>query len=308
MALKRLIELVSKFTLFDTDYVTKTKKLAELLRDELEGRGVQYERFVYPVSAPEWSWHLEADGEEVRSLPAGLGTGEFHELRLSEVDVNDAPPEGSVTFMRGLAKTEIRTPLFSKGPAIAVSEVDAERLKSVKEVSWRLKTRAVETFGEAFLVGNLEKAEKAVVLHYDSLWAGAVDNASGVVAALELLERVDLDKVAFAFIGFAEVALGEEEYWLYSFNQVSSAYAELFENVKEVVVLDCLGTGKAGRIVEKEYVESYSPFGAEKLTIFGTPLRAMREYYHGTNDTPDKVLPKALREDIIAIERHLAQG
>jgi Iap family predicted aminopeptidase len=211
-----------------------------------------------------------------------------------------------LAYVRG-SGLEIETPVFSEAPALAVSEADADRLKKSREVRWKLKVRTVETFGEAYLVGEADKPKRAVVVHYDSLWSGAVDNASGVTVALELLNYVDLSKNLFVFIGFSEINMIEREYWLPSFRSVANAYSDVFENVADVVVVDCVGTGKAGWISDPEYVEAYSPFG-KNLAIYGTSLEHMRGYYHGTNDTPDKVLGKALLKDIKEIEKRLAQG
>ncbi|NPA84412.1 MAG: Zn-dependent exopeptidase M28 [Crenarchaeota archaeon] len=307
MALREILSKLSSFTIFDYEYVEKTKLLAEKLRDELESMNLEYARFVYPVAAPSWSWYLEADGEEIRSLPAGLSSGSYEgPPKVVEIGL-DAPPEGTLAYVSG-SGTEIMTPSFSSGAALAVSEADAARLKESERVKWRLKVRTIETFGEAYLVGNLDKPKRAVVAHYDSLWAGAVDNSSGVVAALRLLTYVNLDELLFIFIGFSEINMIEKEYWLPSFKSVTKAYSEVLAGVEEVVVLDCLGTGHAGWIADEEYLEAYSPFGRERLAVYGTPVELMKSYYHGTNDTPDKVLGSALLKDIKAVEKRLAQG
>ena len=308
MVLRRLLRTVSRFTIFDLEYAEKTYALSEKLREELERKGLEYERYAYPVAAPSWSWYLRADGEEVRSLPFGLSSGEYEgPPKVVKLELDEAPPEGSIAYVDGSA-SEIRTPTFSSGPALAVSPRDAERISKSKKVEWALRVRTVETFGLAYLVGDLDSAKRVIVTHYDSLWSGSVDNASGTTLALEMLDLVDLKKNAFVFVGFAEINMKEGEYWLPSFKSVVGAYSELFERAEEVVVVDCVGTGAAGWIEDKEYVEAYSPFGAKKLKIYGTPLRDMQDYYHGTNDTPDKVLGNALVKDLRALVAHLAQG
>ena len=308
MALRRLLKTISKFTVLDFEYMEKTHALSEKLREELERKGLEYERYTYPVAAPSWSWYLRADGKEVRSLPFGLSSGEYEgPPKVVKVGLDEAPPEGSIAYVDG-SVSEIRTPTFSSGPALAVSPRDAESVSKAKRVEWALRVRTVETFGFTYLIGDLDSAERAIITHYDSLWSGSVDNASGTTLALEMLDLVDLKKNVFVFVGFAEINMKEEEYWLPSFKSVVGAYAELFERVKEVVVVDCVGTGAAGWIKDKEYVEAYSPFGVERLRVYGTPLKDMQDYYHGTNDTPDKVLGNALVSDLRTLVRYLAQG
>ncbi len=268
---EELIKLFNKFMKYEEDYIKKTEERANTLEELLK----DYEVLKVPVLAPKWDFWLKVGGEDVKALPTALASGYVGPYIKDSSDLEDYS-KPNLNFNSQLIGNGISTPMFYNAPSLAVSkETIIEAIK--RGFEGYVKVVPVPITARNFIVGDLDKAKVIVVAHYDALWYGAVDNTSGLVASLFLMDKVK--EVAFLLLGYTEVTL-TNDYSGFVIREVGERLKEYLTE-KRVLVLDCLGY-RADFIEDPEYVEAYSPLFPD--AIYGTPINELIKIYHSTLD------------------------
>ena len=136
-------------------------------------------------------------------------------------------------------------PIFQE-PAVYVSRADGHRLAELMEhgrVVVRLQTHGtlVSGMSDQNVVGTLDGDDELTIVvgaHFDSAWRspGAVDNASGVAAMLEVAWRVCQRgcRHTFEFVGF-----GAEEWFSFGARYFVSEAMRLGKRAHYVAMLNC---------------------------------------------------------------------
>jgi len=294
----------------DTNYIRKTLNRASFLENFFESNKIPFEEYNFYTPVPDWvEYYLIADGEQINALPNGLKSGEIEKNLKDSSDLENEYNYANINFNSRLkSDVDISTPVFYNAPALAIAKRDVAKVLNAKEVEGYLEVKIRNVRNKNFIVGDLEKAKLYVIIHYDALWVGAIDNTSSLSAFLSLLKNkaLDLDKIAIFFIGFTEVTNYWPEYWDYSFQRVYQKYEDYFNNVDKILIVDCIGYRNTQLLRDEEYIEAYKTFGGkDKLLIYGTPLEDLYEIYHATNDTFDKISKTEMTKSISEILSYL---
>jgi hypothetical protein len=301
--MKDLFKIYEDLIVYKEDYISKTIERANYIEEFLEKEKVEYETFEHFTLVPKWErYFLEVDGKQVKVLPSGLKSGTIEEKNLKDSsDLENEYPHPNINFNSRLETSkDISTPVFYNTIALSVSKEDAKKVLEAKEVYGELKVKIKDVKNKNFVLGDLDKAKVGMVIHYDALWYGAIDNTSSFGLMLYMLKerKIDLNKVAVFLIGFTEVTYYWPEYWDYSFTRVKEKYEEYFEKFEKVLVVDCIGYKNTKVLNDEEYIEAYKTFGGrDKLIIVGTELEDLYAIYHATNDTIDKLSREQLEKD-----------
>jgi len=304
--IKEAVEINKALSTMEINYIKKTLERAEYLENYFESNSIPYETFDFFVDVPEWKkFYLFADGEEIKVLPNGLKSGKIEKNIKDSVDLENQYYYANINFNSLLeTNVDISTPIFYNVPALAVSKESIIRIINSNDVDGYLSVVKRRVKNKNFIVGDLEKAKLYIIIHYDALWKGAIDNTSSLSLFLSFLKHkvLDLERIAIFFIGFTEITYDWPEYWDYSFKQTKNRFEEYFERISKILIVDCIGYKNTQFLNDKEYLEAYETFGdEEKLIIFGTPLEDLYSIYHATNDSSDKYSERQLEKDIISL-------
>ncbi|AAR38882.1 NEQ028 [Nanoarchaeum equitans Kin4-M] len=294
---------------FDSNYIRKTLHRADYIEQFLDKYKIDYHIYEHFVLVPDWvKYYLYIDGQKIDVLPTGLKSGKIEKNIKDSSDLENNYNYPNINFNSYLeSKTDISTPIFYNVPSLAVSKNSINLLLNSNDVDGYLKVKIRDIKNKNFVIGNVDKAEQAIVVHYDALWYGAIDNTSSLGLILYMLKNkeINLNKNAIFLIGFTEIAYYWPEYWDYSFIRVIEKYEDVFKKVKRKLIIDCIGYKDTQFLTDKEYIEAYGVFG-DNILIYGTPLEGLIAIYHATNDTIDKINFDQLKKDRDSLKTFLS--
>lgn len=134
-----------------------------------------------------------------------------------------------------------------KVPSVTISRNDVVKIVMAKHVQGVVKVKRTTINTENILVGNIEKPNKIVFAHFDSIiGSGAVDNAGSVEILMRCIEHNQnlLPTTLFNFSGNEEIAYDDYKLSGYGFRVFERQYENLLTKAQKIFVLDGLGVGE----------------------------------------------------------------
>lgn len=288
---QEVVELAEKLCEYAPRMWEKEKEAAELIKKELDERGVDYEAQPYGVVYPRFKeYWLKVDGEEIECLPAGLESGKIESktvidnLHISGRDF-EAPNINFNPVSEGLSK-----PTFYPAPSLTVKRGDVDKILEADEIEGKLEVEREQHTSENIILGETENPERLIFTHYDSWWGSFLDNSLSVSLLINLAPELDLEKDCVVFAGSEEFS-DEEIYWCYGYRKFEEEYFNAVKNADTITVVDTVGRGETQvaegeELIREGLVLNYDGYVDKTEMLIGDFDRIM-EIYHSPLDTKE---------------------
>ena len=246
---------------------------------------------------------LLADGKRIACKNTSLVSGKISgkdNIVSSFPYLDDAKTGYNINFSP-YADT-ICTVGFYGHPSVAIKYSDLNKLFRAINVHGEVRTKKYSYTSENVLVGNRKNPKFLVFAHYDCVCkGGAVDNASGVAAAMYMIIKHPeiLKNALFIFSGCEEISYDKYDPSGLGYRQFEQAYAPLIKAAKRVYVLDGLGNSNP------HFTRDYSWLAItlqlkmlksikNKTSLMQCEVNKILKVYHSDEDTFDKIEKKYL--------------
>ncbi len=181
-------------------------------------------------------------------------------------------------------------------PSLAISKKSLPLLLSAKKINGEVLVRPYRFESANILIGNVKDPINLIFCHYDSISSGAVDNASGVVLSLLLIEKFPdlLENSLFVIAGNEELSYDQPIYWGRGYRAFERQYLGLFTNARKIFVLDCIGQTKTlfsknRRIIELAFPINSLGIYRKKITLVCGEFEELMKIYHSEIDLPNQI-------------------
>lgn len=243
--------------------------------------------------------YLFADEKEISCLGASYVSGEF--------DVNSPILNsfGAVSDFLAIIFNPISKGVclqsYKNFPAVAVNRDDIVQLIMADKISGKVNISKESFESTNILVGNLDRPEKIVFAHYDSIvGSGAIDNAGSVDVVFQtIIESPKLtDKNLFVFAGSEEESISSHD-GCYGFEMFDQKYKSIIDDAKEIIVLDGIGVSSPKLVnTHIDWVFAISRVNqlSKKIFWLQNDQTLVMQYYHTELDTIDKIIPRYINE------------
>lgn len=192
-------------------------------------------------------------------------------------------------------------------PSLAIPRRYVSRLFGAQKVRGKVVVRKQQHNSANVLVGNISTPRYIVFSHYDSIYGGAVDNASGTALSLYLLiqQPTFLKNTLFVFAGNEELSYDAPIYWGHGYREFEKKHDSILRNVKKIFVLDCVGYSKTFFVSDYHTVVLGFPVKclpeiAKKTYLVIGDYQKMMKFYHSDLDKPhlidDRELERLVRK------------
>lgn len=202
-----------------------------------------------------------------------------------------------------------------KHPALGVKRDNLVKIFQAKKISGEVIVKKTKHHSQNILVGNLNNPKNLIFAHYDSVYNGAVDNASGVAVTLKLiLENPKLLKNnLFVLSGNEELAYDFPIYWGRGYREFEKKYLKLLKAAKKILIVDSVGNDKTQFLTDPYWVNEGFPIKnlkklLQKTAMVTGNINKLMEYYHSPLDTIDKLKSSCLEEAYRLIQNKLASS
>lgn len=277
---------------------------ADYISSQLTAGGCEATVYDFPTAVPVCeSLSLVVDGTEIPALNCSFVGGSID--RSAEV-ISSLQSSRNHFTIPNINSNErcsgLSTPNYYAAPAFAVCRDNLERVRAAHSITGVSVVRRTDTVARQILVGNTRAPRVILFSHFDSLFTGAVDNASGTAVMLHLaLERPDLlrDNL-FVFDGNEELSYDAPTYWGHGYRIFESRFGALLDSAARLGVIDCVGFEPTLLLNDPETLRVAFPLAraaelAPKTTIFAGSLDGLMPFYHSPLDEIDRLSEDHLR-------------
>lgn len=178
-------------------------------------------------------------------------------------------------------------------PALAVPRRFVSKIMNSRQLIGIVRVKKTRHISANILVGNHVNPRYLIFSHYDSLYGGAADNASGTVLSLYLaVNNPNLRKnTLFVFAGNEELSYDKPIYWGHGYRVFEQRHKKLLQRAKNILVLDCIGFSKTFFASDEKVVRLGFPIHSLSKVISKTRLvigdmQKMMAFYHSELDRP----------------------
>ena len=192
---------------------------------------------------------------------------------------------------------------FYPTPAVAISPKSLPLILKAKKVYGKVEVRKVKHKAVNILVGNMNNPKTIIFAHYDSINAGAIDNASGVAVITSIiLERRFLNDNLFVYSANEELSYDFPIYWGYGFRVFEKRYYKLLSKAKKILVVDSVGHSQTKIFRDETLMKLAFPINnlqklKNKILVFsGEDLDNLFKVYHSNLDLPKGIKLKFLQD------------
>lgn len=192
---------------------------------------------------------------------------------------------------------------FYFSPSLAIAKKDLVNIMNADNIFAEVLVERKKHESKNILVGNINNPDNIIFAHYDSVSIGATDNASGVAVVMNavLSDNELLGKDLFVFSGNEELSYDKPTYWGHGFRALEDSYFELLKNAKRILVIDCVGNGKA--VLTNDFNIGQLAFPIEntdiltdKISIMHSDMEKLFKVYHSELDDLSQLSEKNLAE------------
>lgn len=181
-------------------------------------------------------------------------------------------------------------------PSFAVSKKYIPALYNAKKAHGRVEVKKKAHTSANILVGNIKNPHYLIFSHYDSIFTGAVDNASGTALSLYIAANYPklLEKTLFVFAGNEELSYDRPIYWGHGYRVFENKHYSLLAKAKKILILDSLGYSETYFIQDPSEVVLGFPINRmrklqKKLYLVIGDMQTLMKFYHSDLDVPKLV-------------------
>ena len=182
------INFIKKFLTFSPREGKNETRAGQYLTGLLDQAKINYSLQQFTLTIPQTvKAELTADGNNIPCEPLCFTSGEINSKdnilsSLTHTEKN-FPFIGFNPYCPGISATGRAI----KHPALAIARDNLPIIFQAKKIKGRVKVIPAKHQSQNILAGNLTNPKNLVFTHYDSVYSGAVDNASGVAVTLKLI-------------------------------------------------------------------------------------------------------------------------
>ena len=304
--IKKILIDITKFGFRQFENELKTRKY---ILDLLKKSRIEFKIQNFYVELPKYEkYFLIIDKKKVKCYPSTLSSGYIKDktkLHNSLVDFENLVDEPNINF-NPLCK-DISLPTIYKSPALSIGSKDVIKLLNAKRVLGYVKTKRARVKVPNIIVGNLHNPKNIIFTHYDSLFKGAIDNASGVAICLYLLKnnKFILANNLFVFSGNEELSYKRPIYWGFGYRMFEKEYLEVLRKAEKILVVDSVGHTAPKLIKDQKIIELGLPLkNLKKLNnvyMISGDIKKLMDVYHSDLDNIKLIKDKFLYETYRAL-------
>jgi len=306
--------IISSLAAFGERQFVQNDAARDYISTVLDQLSISYTFETYDTDLPVYQRAtLTVDGVSIPCQGSGLVSGEItsvdtllSSLISSQKNLYDA----NINFNPRC--TEISRSNHYFAPALSVVASDVSRLLAAEKIHGVLEVNKRTTQTGYFLLGNIANPQTIVFSHFDSIGLGAVDNASGVALAIELIKDNPklLEHVLFVIDGNEELSYDEGIYWGHGYRVFEERYIKLIDQTKSILVLDSFGYSTPELITDVEIMTLALPIKniqthKSKMKLLSGSYGELMNFYHAANDQPELINDRYWQESKLLIEQEL---
>lgn len=284
----------------------------DIIKKKLDENNISYSLQEFNATIPKITKaELIADNRTISCIGASFVSGKItKESRLmSSFDTDD---DKSIILFNPMSKGLCLHTYKENYPAVAINKDDIVKVVMAKNIEGEVVVDKGKYISTNILVGNAINSKRVIFAHYDSLIGkGALDNAGSVYVLFKLIKRHPelIQDNLFVFAGCEEESISNPN-GFYGFEMFDTAYRELMDKTKEIIVLDGVGIGKPS--ITKDNVDWI--FGIprleeikEKVLWLQNDQELIMQYYHTELDTIEILKEKYLEQAIQILAQMLTK-
>ncbi len=314
-----IVEYIKKLSQLDERQLNNASKAASYIKSVFSKHNISFATQKFPTYIPIGKSKLIVDGKIVPSMSCSYVSGKIENnfaissSLISSRYLIDVP---NISF-NPLCDAISRSNMYF-APAIAVSRNDILKISKGKRVRASINVLKTKAFNEQILVGNTNNPKRIIFSHYDSIGAGAIDNASGtaLMIAVAINSPECLKESLFVFDGNEELSYDNPTYWGRGyrdfFSQNNSVYQKrgLAKSTEKILVIDCLGYSEPILYKDKKISNLAFPVpDAMKdgipVTILSGSFDSLMAVYHSNYDDGRMISEKYLSKTLAAFKKQL---
>ena len=272
------IEFIRELLKFSPRQLEGEIKAANFIKSTLEKNKIEYNEQIFTTYIPqEKEAILLADGKKVpcQSCSYVSGTIEGKDSLLSSlIPSRFFLEKPNINFNPACPET-ISCSNFYFAPALAIPRDEVKNILKAKKVKGKVVVKKVKHKAVNILVGNTKNPKTICLAHYDSLFIGAIDNASGVSVIMDaILTKPDtLINTLYVFSANEELSYDKPTYWGHGFRAFEEKFLGVMKKAKKIVVIDSLGNGPTQVTQDENLV--YLGFPVKNLDILKSKIFSM---------------------------------
>ncbi len=309
------LKFISKLVAFSPRQGINARKTAKFIKKFLKNQNFSYICQEFTTTIPSIrKARLIVDNKAIRCQGCSFVSGKINDnnnLVSSLLDLPNTFKEPNINF--NPKNKAISLSYFYWGPALAISRDDVVKVIKAKNIQGYVQVKPQKEKSENILVGNIKNPRYIVFAHYDSLGAGATDNASGVAAAIAVLVNnpKTILETLYVFSGNEELSYEKPVYWGRDFRVFEAKYKSLLERAEKIIIVDSVGNDKT-KISQNPY-EIHLAFPVlnakkwqKKIYLLEGDLEKLFAVYHSRADTVRELSEKNLQQASFMLQKLLS--
>lgn len=299
----RLMETITELEKFAPRQASQEAEARKYIEARLTKIGIEFECSEFDNYLP-WfraCW-LEADGQKIGAMPTAFRSGNIEGKPLiSSMAVSGRYYEQQNINFNPYSDT-FSLATFYRAPSLAILRNDVPEVLKAEQVNGAVSVSKRKHRCANIIAGNNRNPRNVLICHYDSVLGGALDNASGVATLLEIAEMGRAKDSMIVFSGCEELSFDSPVYWGKGYRELERAYAKQIKLAKRLIVVDMLGSGSPGEVLDKNTRLAAFPVEnkevskrAKIISVKGTEWFPI---YHSRSDTPELIKPNHLKEGL----------
>jgi len=298
-------KLIQKLSSLGTRQGANEAKALILIARELQLLKTSFKLQKFITSYPKYlKCKLFVDGRQLPAEPVSFVSGTINNpIRLLNSLESSIENKFTSNINSNPDSQTISRPNHYFAPAFAVRYFDFKKIKNTSTIKGVVNVRRTRHASANILIGNIKNPQTIIFSHYDSIGPGAIDNASGVAASLQLIndKHSILDKNLFVIAGNEELSYDKETYWGHGYRVFEKTYHHLLKSCRQILVADCLGYAETKIYRDPQFIKLGLPIKnihhyIKKTAIVSGPYKALMPFYHSHLDKPSLIKQCFLKE------------
>jgi len=287
------LEFIKKLVSFSPRQIEGETKTINFLVSKFVENKIEYNMHNFSIQLPRTiKEDLKADGKSVKCEACSLVGGKIKDkgkiissLFSSIVSQNDA----NINFnpkCNFISKSN-----YYFAPSVAVDHKGLNQVIKAKKVSGEVRIKKTIHKTGNILAGNIKNPKNICFAHFDSINAGAIDNASGVAVMMSAIinDRDVLENNLFVFSACEELSYNKPVYWGYGFRQFEKKYYKLLNQAEKIIVIDSVGNGNPVLIKDPSLIKLGFPIKnmnkwINKIGFISGDFEHLMSVYHSNLD------------------------
>ena len=291
--MKNFIETIQEIISFSPRQLEGESKTAKYLITILRDAHIPCTTEEFIVGIPlVGKTELIVDGEPISCEGSCFESGEIRDKDCIISSLYfDAKPERSANINFNPQCATISLPVYYQVPAIAVMPETLHKILRAENVHGKIDVARVDHRSINILVGNSINPKNICFAHYDSIKMGAIDNASGVVVMMHIIENhpESLKDTLYVFAANEELSYDKDIYWGHGYREFEKEHESIMMQAQQIIVIDSVGNGIARRINNKEMLKIGFPIvhgeeWYEKIFFIAGDFAHLMTVYHSDDD------------------------